>query len=204
MWMIWPPLSEGFASPSLEAMALEPRTRERWIARWLIDVVWTFCGRRFHHPPLTAKNGESGSPTHLRDQYLRCSSPAGTEPCVPENAPTMTGRRYTAVKVSPTPMTTTRPFALRLFVALLACRKGMRIVRDELAAAIAYVIPRSQLKESTQRLRPVVWLYSVHVEGGPEGRASHIAYIGGGGPPRVAPGASTRPRSYGLPLRLHF
>jgi hypothetical protein len=45
-------------------------------------------------------------------------------------------------------MSTTRPFALRLFVPS-GLPEGMRIVEKTNLSGIGYVIPRSQLKEFT-------------------------------------------------------
>ncbi|TVS07343.1 MAG: GIY-YIG nuclease family protein [Cyanobium sp. PLM2.Bin73] len=73
-------------------------------------------------------------------------------------------------------MSTARPFALRLFVPS-GLPEGMRIVEKTNWSGIGYVIPRSQLKEFTQRdeaARPGVYVLSGP---DPEGGAD-LVYIG--------------------------
>ena len=74
-------------------------------------------------------------------------------------------------------MTTTRPFALRLFVPS-GLPEGMRIVEKTNWSGIGYVIPRSQLKEFTQR--PEAGRPGVYVLTGPdpEDGGADLAYIG--------------------------
>jgi hypothetical protein len=73
-------------------------------------------------------------------------------------------------------MTAARPFALRLFVPS-GLPEGMRIVEKTNWSGIGYAIPRSQLKEFTQRddsARP-----GVYVLCGPDPEAgSDLVYIG--------------------------
>lgn len=74
-------------------------------------------------------------------------------------------------------MTTTRPFALRLFVPS-GLPEGMRIVEKSNWSGIGFVIPRSQLKEFTQR--PEAGRPGVYVLTGPdpEDGSARLAYIG--------------------------
>ena len=74
-------------------------------------------------------------------------------------------------------MTTPRPFALRLFVPS-GLPEGMRIVEKTNWSGIGYVIPRSQLKEFTQR--PEAGRPGVYVLTGPdpEDGGADLAYIG--------------------------
>jgi hypothetical protein len=74
-------------------------------------------------------------------------------------------------------MITTRPFALRLFVPS-GLPEGMRIVEKTNWSGIGYVIPRSQLKEFTQRQeagRPGVYVLTGP---DPEDGGADLAYIG--------------------------
>lgn len=74
-------------------------------------------------------------------------------------------------------MTAARPFALRLFVPS-GLPEGMRIVEKTNWSGIGYVIPRSQLKEFTQRQeanRPGVY---VLVGPDPEDGGADLVYIG--------------------------
>ena len=74
-------------------------------------------------------------------------------------------------------MTTPRPFALRLFVPS-GLPEGMRIVEKTNWSGIGFVIPRSQLKEFTQR--PEAGRPGVYVLTGPdpEDGGADLAYIG--------------------------
>ncbi|MBD2550830.1 GIY-YIG nuclease family protein [Microcystis elabens FACHB-917] len=74
-------------------------------------------------------------------------------------------------------MTSPRPFALRLFVPS-GLPEGMRIVEKTNWSGIGYVIPRSQLKEFTQR--PEAGRPGVYVLTGPdpEDGGADLAYIG--------------------------
>jgi hypothetical protein len=74
-------------------------------------------------------------------------------------------------------MTTPRPFALRLFVPS-GLPEGMRSVKKTNWSGIAYVIPRSQLKEFIQRPeagRPGVYVFTGP---DPEDSGADLAYIG--------------------------
>lgn len=94
-------------------------------------------------------------------------------------------------------MTTPRPFALRLFVPS-GLPEGMRIVEKTNWSGIGYVIPRSQLKEFTQR--PEAGRPGVYVLTGPdpEDGGADLAYIGEAAP-SAGGWSSTRPRSSGPP-----
>ncbi len=73
-------------------------------------------------------------------------------------------------------MTPARPFALRLFVPS-SQPEGMRIVEKTNWSGIGFVVPRSQLKEFTQRpeaARPGVYVLSGP---DPEGGSDRV-YIG--------------------------
>jgi len=116
----------------------------------------------------------------------------------------MKRQAYTAVKRVPT-HDTTRPFALRLVRALLACRKGCERARGRTGAGIGYVILAPSSRSFTRGLRPVVLACTgVHVDGGPEdGRGLDIALHRGG--PRVAPGAAPEQGVMDIPhLPLHL
>lgn len=80
-------------------------------------------------------------------------------------------------------MPTTRPFALRLFVPS-GLPEGMRIVEKTNWSGIGYVIPRSQLKEFTQR---------------PEAGRPGVYVLTGPDPEEGGAWSSTRPRSSGPP-----
>jgi len=59
----------------------------------LIDVVLDLCERTVHHPPLTGRTVNRKPDTLAGSVAKVLVPPAGTEPCVPEHAQTMNGRR---------------------------------------------------------------------------------------------------------------
>jgi len=153
---------------------------------------WTFAKGPVHHPPLTGRTGEVGSPTPSGISTIKCSSAQRElSPCGFQERPTMNRQAYTAVRC-PT-HDTTRPLSPCAGSCRSGLSEGMRnrgedeLERHRLRGSLA-----AQLKESPRGLRPGrPGVYSVHGDGGLRTAGRRHRIHRGGRPPRVAPCGGT-------------